>query len=232
MLPFEPEIHVIYDEDRWSLLRMKREIALKFMDRLLSFGIKSYVYGSVARGDVRKTSDIDIIVLEPVIPLSSVERILAELGDPVRREIVQATPRSTPKFYIHYEDMVTVSFPLCHLGEKESFFYRFGGMNDLKDMRKRVPGVDKKLMLIYPVEEGHVSIGIIGREALVARILSIPVKVVEERVRVLRRRREIGTTGLYLRYHLDAEEGLEEAILRLSRVKKWFFRRMRSSGLI
>ncbi|MGY0288558.1 MAG: nucleotidyltransferase domain-containing protein [Candidatus Methanodesulfokora washburnensis] len=232
MLPFEPEIHVIYDEEHWNLLKMKREVALRFMSRLFSFGVKSYVYGSVARGDVRKASDIDIIVLEPVLPLSSVESILAELGDPVRREIVQATPRSTPKFYIHYEGMVTVSFPLCHLGEKESFFYRFGGMNDLKDVRKRVPGVDKKLMLVYPVEEGHISIGVVGREALAAKILSIPIKVVEERVKVLRRRKEVGTTGLYLKYQLNTEEGLEEAILRLSRVKKWFFRRMRSSGLI
>ncbi|MGB9630476.1 MAG: nucleotidyltransferase domain-containing protein [Candidatus Methanodesulfokora sp.] len=232
MLPFEPEVHVVYDKEHWDLLKMKREIALRFMGRLLSFGIKSYVYGSVARGDVRKASDIDIIVLEPVMPFSSVERILAELGDPVRREIVQATPRSTPKFYIHYEDMVTVSFPLCHLAEKESFFYMFGGMNDLRDIKRRVPGVNKKLMLIYPVEEGHASIGVVGREALVARILSIPVKVVEERVRVLRRRVEVGTTGLYLRYHLDAGENLEEAILRLSRAKKGFFRKMRSSGLI
>jgi len=82
MLPFEPEIHVIYDEEHWNLLKMKREVALRFMSRLFSFGVKSYVYGSVARGDVRKASDIDIIVLEPVLPLSSVESILAELGDP------------------------------------------------------------------------------------------------------------------------------------------------------
>ncbi|MCD6407232.1 nucleotidyltransferase domain-containing protein, partial [Candidatus Aerophobetes bacterium] len=54
------EREVIYTPKRWAILWEKREKALKIMERLKEFD--PHVYGSVARGDVRKDSDIDIII--------------------------------------------------------------------------------------------------------------------------------------------------------------------------
>ncbi|HDI86655.1 MAG TPA: hypothetical protein ENF83_04535, partial [Candidatus Korarchaeota archaeon] len=116
---------MVYGPDRWRLLDELRARAEKVMSRLASAGQPSLVYGSVARGDVDERSDVDVVILRPRLPASTIEMILREeVGDPARREITQATPSSAVKGYIHFDGNVVVSLPLTDLGEREEEFYR------------------------------------------------------------------------------------------------------------
>ncbi|MDK2372521.1 MAG: nucleotidyltransferase domain-containing protein [Candidatus Korarchaeota archaeon] len=229
MLDIKPEAEVIYDPERWRVLARKRKRAIEVMEVLYSRGTPAYVYGSVARGDVRESSDVDVVVPRYSLPPSLLEGILADhLGDPVYREIVQATPRSTPKYHIHFNGNTTVSIPIGILRKREEEFYKFGGRLNLMGLRrgKRVPGVNKELRLIFPTENGHLEYPVLGYEEYVARVLGVDKDVVEERVRILTKRKSVGTTGLYLKYHLLPRESFEEAISKLKKVKKGFRSRL------
>ncbi|NJE79641.1 nucleotidyltransferase domain-containing protein, partial [Thermococcus sp. GR4] len=81
------EREVVYPPKRWHYLWEKREKALKIMERLEQFDPQ--LYGSVARGDVRRDSDIDIFIPYKV-PSYLIE--LALEGIVSRRKIVMATP--------------------------------------------------------------------------------------------------------------------------------------------
>ncbi len=184
----------------------------------------------MARGDVDAGSDVDVVIPRPRLPPSALEMILRErFGDPLAREIAQATPSSAVKAYIHLEKGVTVSFPLVRLGEREEEFYKFGGCLDLRALleEKRVPGVNKELMLILPREWGHEEVSVRGREEVVARLLGISLGTVLERVRVLTERRVRGKTGLYAHYRLDVSENIEEALVRLAHAKKGLRNKLR-----
>lgn len=78
-----------------------------------------------------------------------------------KKYIVMATPVNTPKAYIILDDEErrTVSFPLSNLKTREYEFYKFGGLLDIDGLleNKRVPGVNKKLVFIEPVETGHLE---------------------------------------------------------------------------
>ncbi len=229
LIGISPEGEVIYDEWRWKIFSVKRGRAKSLLEHLASNGIVGFIYGSVARGDVREKSDVDVIVLNPPTPLSLIDEVLSQFEQPVRREIVQATPRSTPKYYIHLSRETVVSLPVGRLGERESDFYKFGGMLDLEGILKgkRVPGVNKELRLIYPTEKGHIEYPVPGNEELVAKVLGVSKGIVEERVRVLTKRRTVGTTGLYVNYTLQLDECVEDAIRRIAYIKKGFRERVR-----
>ncbi len=230
MWGLKPDRVVIYDDRRWDLLASLRKKAVEIMECLARAGQPSLLYGSVARGDVGAGSDVDVVVLRPRLPPSALEMILRErFGDPLAREIAQATPSSAVKAYIHLEKGVTVSFPLVHLGEREEEFYKFGGCLDLRTLleEKRVPGVNKELMLILPREWGHEEVSVRGREEVVAKLLGISLGTVLERVRVLTERRVRGKTGLYVHYRLDVSENIEEALVRLAHAKKGLRNKLR-----
>ncbi|MHA1957077.1 MAG: nucleotidyltransferase domain-containing protein [Candidatus Thorarchaeota archaeon] len=70
--------------------------------------LNSFVYGSIARGDVSKSSDIDVII-PSVVPSYRIE---LAVGSGVLRELVQATPSSVLKGHIHLDNTTVVSFPL------------------------------------------------------------------------------------------------------------------------
>ncbi len=188
--------HIVYDDARWNLLKSLRSRAIDVMTALSKVSIDALVHGSVARGDVSPKSDIDIVIPYPVPSY----RVELALGQWVRREIVQATPSSVLKAHLHLDETVVVTFPLMKVMPREEQFYRWGGVVDLKQLKSgvRVPGVDKRLLLIEPTSEGHIESGVIGRENEVARFLGVSIDIARERVRVLVRRSLIGRTGVYI----------------------------------
>ncbi len=210
---------VLYDEIRWRILKELRKDALRIMNALTSCGLKPIVHGSVARGDVGKESDVDVVipyVVQPCLVELCLERAGLTL---MNRYVVQATPAMTPKAYVELDThgLRTVSFPLRHLGTREWEFYRFGGLLDIESLRagKRVPGVNKSLVLIIPTLGGHKEAPVIGYEGYVAKVLGVSIETVLERVRVLTRRDKHGRTGVFLKYVLAPNESFEEAVNRL-----------------
>ncbi len=228
------EVEVTYSEEHWRLLEEKRSLAKKILRSLSKMGLAGIVHGSVARGDVRRDSDVDVVVLSPT-PSYLVEYALLNSGFQIYyKKIVQATPAHTPKAYLVLEpqEKIMVSFPLVKLTRRETEFYFFGGALDLAGLEegKRVPGVNKRLELIIPTEKGHISTSIIGRESWAANLLGISVDTVLERVRVLTRRDEIGRTGVYLNITLSPSESIEEAFEREVSRNPALRRTLRSRG--
>jgi predicted nucleotidyltransferase len=198
---------VAYPPERFRLLASLREEAVPVLTCLGAGG----VYGSLARGDVHKGSDIDIVVTSPP-PAFGLELALEEGGFQVtHRELVMASPNSPPKGHLEIGEGRVVSFPLLPMKRREEEFYFFGGYLGLKGLEEgmRVPGVDKRLLLIEPTDDGHLESGIVGDESGVARLLGIGRDVVDERVRVLTRRDSVGRTGVYLRETLAPDEAFE-----------------------
>ncbi len=224
---------VIYSEETWRILKEKRNKAIKVMRSLAPLGKPVIVHGSIARGDVREDSDIDIVVLEPVVP-GLLEYYLTSRGYRIySKEIIQATPSYIPKVYVYldpYEEIV-VSYPLAPLRPREREFYKWGGELTLKELlnNKRVPGVNKDLYLIIPVEKGHTMIPVPGNEEYTAKILMVSIDLVRERVSVLTRRRIHGRTGVFLKVELGPDEPIESVIKELANKNPFFRRALRNT---
>jgi len=217
-----------YRDSDWRLLKIKRARAIELARPLFSKGIKVYIYGSLARGDVKHDSDVDLIVLKPVNPVIIVTAYNS-WGIRINRTfIVQATPSHTPKVYLWFDDdgKEVVSFPLAELGSRESEFFRFGGLLEAVDGLglERVPGVDKRLMFIQPTDYGHMGICILGREGWVAGELGVSESLVRERVSVLTRRSRHGRTGVFLEYEVTGD--IMDEIKHLSRVNEFFAKKV------
>ena len=217
---------VIYEDDRFKLLESFRREAYKYTNILSAKGLNPYVYGSVARGDVDKLSDIDIVILHYVSPFvieSSLESSDIEI---FKKIIVQATPHSTPKVYYWIDEYGkrVISFPLKKLSKNEVSFYKFGGMINYKELLtdKRVYGVDKRLMLIQPTKTGHIETCIIGREGWAAKILDVPESIINERIYMLSKREVYGRTGVFLEYTLSPGEDVSSAIKYLRNINRYF----------
>jgi predicted nucleotidyltransferase len=212
-------VEVQYSRERWALLRQFREKATSLMSALESRHIQAIVHGSIARGDVDKDSDIDMFILNA--PSSfQVETALEQANIPVStRLVIQATPAYAMKAYIELDSATTVSFPLMPMRRVEREFYQFGGELTLAQLKQniRVSGVDKRLMLVEPTEEGHVESSIVGREEQTAQMLSVAVETVRDRVRALRRRDAVGRTGVFIKKELVPEETFEMALKRLAK---------------
>ncbi len=224
---FWDEREVIYSEKRWTYLRKKREKAIKIMKILSHFD--PILYGSVARGDVRRDSDIDVFI--PIrVPSYLIELALDELVR--KRRIVMATPWHLIKGVIEIDEETTVTFPLIEPTDRELDFYRWGGAVNLKELKegKRVPGVNKKLILIIPTERGHVEQEVIGRESEVARILGVGLDIVTERVHVLTRRDRIGRTGIYINEEIPDWMSFEEALKMMAERDPNIRRKVRERG--
>lgn len=218
---------VKYGEERWKLLEEKRKIARGIMETLESSGIPSVVYGSVARGDVKKTSDVDIFI--PMnIPSYKIELALEDFCV-LERRIVQATPNYVIKGEIVLEN-ANVSFPLVKMREKEMDFYRFGGYLDLEKLNSnvRVPGVDKRLVLIVPLRDGHYEIPANEMDiSELADFLGVGIEIVVERFRVLERRREVGRTGVFVNEPVPDFESFESHLSTLALQNAYLKRRMK-----
>jgi predicted nucleotidyltransferase len=211
-------VEVVYDKAHWAHLRYLRGEASTLMRPLASVHIDCITYGSLARGDVKSTSDVDIFVPSPPAP-ELIEAALERAGIRAsERVIVQATPGYAAKGYLYTREKRGYSFPLVTLLPAERDFYGFAGSISLAqlDASVRVPGVDKRLILIEPTPRGHVESQVAGREGEVARLLGVDTRIVSERIRTLERRRSVGRTGVYLKHTLEPGEGFGEALHRLS----------------
>jgi predicted nucleotidyltransferase len=185
------------------------------------------------RGAVHTGSDVDVVIPYPVSS-HSVELALDLAGYPIdSRKIAQATPGHTPKAHLVLDMLgrLSVAFPLLPLRSLELGFYRFGGYLELGGVRAgiRVPGCDKRLMLITPTRIGHEESPVVGYEGEAAKQIGVDVAVVRERVRVLTRRRKVGRTGIFLSVHLAEGEVFEEVLERVSATNPGV-RRRRSVG--
>ncbi|MGC9164663.1 MAG: nucleotidyltransferase domain-containing protein [Thermoprotei archaeon] len=210
-------VDIIYDNKRWNTLHEKRAHALKIIKMFKDNGIFAYVHGSVARGDVEPDSDIDIYLLHTIgegIVLSLLETNGFSV---IARKIIQATPFHVPKLQLIIDKYTSITIPLGTLHKTEHDFYKFGGEIGYEELQNniRVPGVDKRLMLIQPTSKGHIEMPIMGQESFVARLLNIDIETVLERERVLLRRNQIGRTGLYIDYTLAPNESIEQALRHL-----------------
>jgi len=210
-------VEVAYDKRHWNLLNQLRSKAVELLETLDKCHLRSIVHGSIARGDVSETSDIDVFLPDP--PSSFIiETSLERSGFPVhQRTIVQATPLYALKGYIELEQS-SLSFPLVKLRPVEKDFYRFGGEASLSTLKekKRVLGVDKRLMLIEPTVDGHVESAVVGREEVVANLLGVSLNTVLDRVRALLRRDEVGRTGVFIERELASDETFEQALKKLA----------------
>ncbi|MDH5390546.1 MAG: nucleotidyltransferase domain-containing protein [Candidatus Bathyarchaeota archaeon] len=211
-------VEVIYDKKRWKLLRELRSNTVQIMEILDKFHLRSIAHGSIARGDVSETSDIDVFLPDP--PSSfMIETALERSGVQVnRRIVVQATPLYALKGYIEIDKQRCISFPLAKLRPVEKDFYKFGGEASLSMLKKdmRVSGVDKRLMLIEPTSEGHVESNVVGREEAVANLLGVSLNTVLDRVHALLRRAEVGRTGVFIERELSPDETFELVLKKLA----------------
>ncbi|MEM2926119.1 MAG: nucleotidyltransferase domain-containing protein [Candidatus Bathyarchaeia archaeon] len=223
------EIEVVYSSEQWELLGLLRKRALEIVRALHAMNLDPVVHGSVARGDVDAKSDVDIVLLRPV--LSHIVELALNLGGFkfFSRRITQATPGHTPKAHIYLdpEERTSVTFPLMNFRRLETEFYKFGGMVGLKELEDgiRVPGCTKRLTLIQPTKEGHRESPVKGREKEVAKIVGVSVDIVRQRVLVLSRRDEVGRTGVFVNLLIDDDETFEEALSRLMETKPALRRR-------
>ena len=210
---------VYYTEDRWRIFKEKRIEAYRLLKILKNY--QPIIYGSIARGDVNKDSDIDIVLLNTT-SYSIVRYVLESEGYKIfNLELVQATPKTTPRLciYLDIEEKICISVPLSKLQKNEEEFYKYSGMltydDIVKNMYIRVPGVDKRLMLIIPTDFGHIEESIIGREYEVSKILNVDPSIIFEREKMLIKRSEKGRTGLYIRISINPEDSVEEVVRRI-----------------
>jgi predicted nucleotidyltransferase len=222
--------NIEYTNEDWQILKELREEASLMMHPLTIAHIHCIVYGSLARGDVKRTSDIDVFI--PSIYSSVIiEAILSRNGRQfISRQIIQATPSYAAKAYLFISEDRGYSFPLVDLKVNEKEFYKFAGSNTYQQLKKglRVSGVDKRLMLIEPTKKGHLETPVIGNEGRVAKMLGINLSTIRDRVRTLKRREKVGRTGVYLKRELSPEEAFGEVFVQLSRSRPAIRRRIRS----
>jgi predicted nucleotidyltransferase len=214
----DERIEVFYNSRHWRLLDDLRAKAVEIMEALQKSHIFSITHGSIARGDVSSRSDIDVFIPQKLTSFM-IEIALNKANIQIsRRILVQATPTYSAKGYFEIDAQRCVSFSLAKLRSVEREFYKFGGEITLDMAKKgvRVPGVDKRLMLIEPVPNGHIESSIIGREEEVAKLLGISVNTVLDRVHAILRRAKIGRTGLFIERELLPEETFESVLKTLA----------------
>jgi len=222
---------VKYDEFHWNILKEKREKAIEVMSCIAL--LNPIIHGSVARGDVDKRSDIDVVIPFPVSSFK-VENMLESSGYPIQSKfIIQATPKHAVKAQIVLDHETTITFPLIKFLDTELEFYKFGGMLTLDELKsgKRTPGVDKRLVLIIPLDDGHRELSLLGNEKMASQLIGVDMKIIEERIRVLRRRDKIGRTGIYIKEEVPLNKSFESYFEELKDKDPAIRRMLRKRGV-
>lgn len=220
---------IIYTNIHWTQLATFRKKADIIMTALKRFHLQAIVHGSIARGDVRDSSDIDIFIPE-VQNSFLVETALQQAKISANtRFIVQATPNYAMKAHIEIDESTIVSFPLMQMRRVEREFYKFGGEITLNQLTAniRVSGVDKRLMLIEPTEKGHIESTIVGKEEFAAKIIGVSSETVLDRVHALLKRDAVGRTGVFLKRELLPDETFEQTLKKASEMNPAVRRRMK-----
>lgn len=204
-----------YSETEWDLFVSFQKKALEILRELEERGLTGgFVHGSVARGDVKVTSDIDVY-LPLAIPSFRID-LLPTFHDAERR-ITMATPNSVIRGVLSRNDNVSLSFPLTAANERDIEFFRFSGLVNRGQLKKqqRTPGVTKKLILIEPEGNGYWQTPILEDKKRVGQLLGISQRIIDERVRVLNRRDKIGRTGVFINVQIQPDENYEQALKNL-----------------
>ncbi len=209
---------VLYDDKHWDLLCQKRDRALIILEMFQREGLNAYVYGSIARGDVHDQSDIDIIYTQ-IVPTYRIEYILQKNDiETYSREIIMATPNDAVKLYYNLSELESITVPLTKFEKNSIDFYDFGGKLDFNQLKSgfRVGGVDKRLVYIKPIHNGHQELSIINNESQIAKELNISVEIINERRNVLLKREKKGRTGVFLKRIVGKDESPEEVLRQVS----------------
>jgi len=218
-----------YTTEHWEILKLLRKRAIEIAQIFQNHQIEVLVYGSVARGDVKTTSDIDI-VLVPFVPSYRVELILEESQITILgKRIIQATPNDVIKAHYELESNTTITLLLTKFTQTPFEFYKFGGAVTYSQLAEqiRVAGVDKRLVLILPTTTGHEERSLIENQSVAAKELDISITMIQQRIRVLTRRDKIGRTGVFLNQELALDQNIEEYLRNLARTNQFIRRRLR-----
>ena len=223
-------LEVKYSDDHWATLKMKRGEAVEMMKPLHDAHLHPTVYGSIARGDVSDSSDVDVFLSSspsPTIIEATLDAARIRISE---RLIIQATPSYVAKAYIMIDETHGYSFPLIPMRASEAEFTRFAGQLSYPELvdDNRTNGVNKELKLITPTENGHTEMQIQGMEGVVAKKLGVDTRIVQERVRTLERRGKVGRTGVYIKRELSPDESFSSVFEMLSRDKPGLRRRIRN----
>ena len=213
--------NVTYSENHLKLLQQKRERSKNLLEMFVKEGLNPFIYGSIARGDIHNDSDIDMVLMQSIAPYQ-IEIILDKNGfNNYFREIVMATPADTLKLYIYLNELESITIPLSKFDKKSREFYDFGGKINLNQIKNsiRVPGIDKRLVLIQPTSDGHEEYSIIGNEHLAAKQLNVSIDLINERRRVLLKREKFGKTGVFLKRSIEMNETTEDVLKKLANKK-------------
>lgn len=223
---------VVYTKERWELLKSLRMDAIKLIKCLELNGITSFAYGSVARGDVDKDSDVEVFIPYQVAS-HQVETALLSCGFRiVRRVLTQATPSYVVKAYVYVNESTSVSFPLIKMKVEEEAFYDLAGKVYADDIIEgiRRPGINKDLLAIIPIKEGHIEFPVRDRIEEVAKMIGVKPETLRSRVRILLRRREVGKTGVYRNIEIDGNVSFEEILERMVSENPILRKRIRETG--
>lgn len=220
---------IIYKKNQWTWLSNLRKKAKKILTILEKSNLNAIIHGSLARGDVNKSSDIDIFIPE-LVPSFRIESTLKRAKIEVaNRFMIQATPNNSMKAYLEIDEIATISFQLMPLRRVEREFYRFGGALDLNQLnsRLRVRGIDKQLMLIEPTELGHIEQTILGIEDHAAKLLGISSQTVLNRVNTLNKRKKSGRTGVFIKKQINSTQTFEMMLKQIADKNPLVRRRLR-----
>jgi predicted nucleotidyltransferase len=223
---------IIYTKRQWTQLAALRGQASSIMSALEKFHLRAIVHGSIARGDVKGGSDIDVFIPE-VQNSFLVETALQQAKISINtRFVVQATPNYAMKAHIEIDELTTVSFPLMEMRRVEREFYKFGGEITLSQLKAnlRVPGADKRLMLIEPIKKGHIESTIVDREEFAAKIIGVSSETILDRVHTLMKRDTVGRTGVFIKRELPPDETFELTLKKVSEINPAVRRRMKKEA--